>query len=141
MLAARTSTLGVKASDLEHLHRIFFGDLRLCGCGDPHEVWPLLRALLRRCEDRALGCAELEALIGGAAACHMVLSLLTEARLIEHGGSMWCSWPTGKGRWTLAALDLLDGHDIDDLFDELSLGYPHEGGPCTDACWATPPGH
>lgn len=135
---------GVSIGDLEHLHRVFFCDLHLCGCGHPDQVWPMLHALLRVMDTRDADChAQIAALIGTGGACHMVLSMLTEAGLIEHGGNIWVSWLAVKGRWVLAAmqaLGCLDEQGVDDLFDDLQIGLPHDGGPCTAQCWAVPPG-
>ena len=137
LIARRTLELGVHASDLEHLHRIFFQDLHLCGCGSPGQAWALIHQLLTLLDAKPPGYIDaITALIGHEGACHMVLSMLDEARLTDHGGNIWGCWPTLKGRWALAVLNALAGHDIDDLFDELRLGVPHEGDQCADTCWA-----
>lgn len=142
LLAQRTAQLGVSPDDLAHLHRVFYGDLHLCGCGQAGQAWTLLHRLLALFAtpgDYGQRQAALRTLVGSDGATHMILSMLDEARLTDHGGSALGSWLTTKGRWVLAALTVLDGVAIDDVFDELFIGFPHDGGPCGEGCWDAPP--
>ncbi|MFK0222249.1 hypothetical protein ACIQWN_29165 [Streptomyces vinaceus] len=117
-----------------HLYRIFFDDLGLCGCGLPSEAYGLVRDLLALAplyEDSRWRLAE--TLTGGGAAHHIILSSLDRAGLIEHGSSLDGAWLTAKGAWCLAAMRTME-------FDEVSErgGYPHDGRECTDGCWVLP---
>lgn len=130
LLSRRTAELGVAGSDLEHMYQIFFGDLSLCGCGNPEEAWKLIHSLLRLFATKEFAYADaIRDLIGTEGACHFVLSMLDEAGLTEHGGSAWGSWLTKKGEWTLSVLDQLSGVDPSELFGELSGGQAEDPGP------------
>lgn len=120
---------------LEHLNYVFYSDLKLCGCGDPASAWQLIHGLLKLApfyEDQRWKQAR--ELIGSDGAKHIVLSAMTDADLLEHGGSIGGSWATDKGRWVLWAIDEAGGpEDLDTRVDE--VGYPHEGQGCSDTCW------
>ncbi|MEU0656144.1 hypothetical protein ABZ485_28400 [Streptomyces albogriseolus] len=119
---------------LQHINGLFYIELRLCGCGSPEESFDLVRKLLalapfyRGPEVRD----EVAALCGNEPARHMILSMLTGADLLEHGGGIDGSWMTGKGEWYLRALTSITD------WDEIDVGLPHDGGDCTDACWQQP---
>lgn len=116
---------------LDHLYRVFFDDLGMCGCNLPDEAYNLVRDILTLAplhEESRWRLAE--TLTGGGAAHHIILSTLDRAELIEHGSSLDGAWLTDKGTWCLAAMRGVE-------FDEVSRegGYPHDGADCTDACW------
>lgn len=119
---------------LNHLHKVFFDDLGMCGCGLPGEAYNLVRDILALAplyEENRWRLAE--TLTGGGGAHHIILSSLDRAGLIEHGSSLDGSWLTPKGAWCLAAMR---GVDFDTISDD--GGYPHDGQACTDACWTAP---
>ncbi|WP_143661182.1 hypothetical protein [Streptomyces sp. M41(2017)] len=117
----------------DHLNRIFYEDLGLCGCGNPDEAYVLVRDLLSLApyyENEGWRLAE--TLTGGGAAHHIIMSVIDVAELTEHGSSVNGAWLTPKGAWCLQAMRTVS-------FEEMSEGgLPHEGRDCTDACWALP---
>lgn len=122
---------------LEHLYVIFYDGaqgLGLCGCGNPEAAYDLVRDLLGLMplyEDSRWRVAEsLTGSIPGAH--HIVLGTMERAGLIEHGSSLHGAWLTLKGEWCLAAMRAAEFGDLD------QQGYPHDGEPCTDACWRAP---
>lgn len=122
---------------LEHLYVLFYDDaqgLGLCGCGNPESAYDLVRDLLGLApfyEDSRWKAAEsLTGNIPGAH--HIVLGAMERAGLIEHGTSLRGVWLTEKGKWCLAAMRATEFDDLD------QQGYPHDGKPCTDACWRAP---
>lgn len=115
----------------EHASSILSDDLGLCGCGNSEESYALVRTLLGLTPFYNHTEA-IEALVPDSAARHIVLSSLDSAGLIEHGTSIGGSWITAKGVFLLGVLRQL-GDDWDRLHD---VGLPHDGGDCTDACWA-----
>ena len=119
---------------LQHINKLLYMDLGLCGCGLPEEAFDLVRDLLGlapfyQSEDVR---DQVAALCGTGPARHMALSMLTNADLLEHGGGIDGSWLTDKGRWYLGALRTVDD------WDEIAVGLPHDGGECADSCWAQP---
>ncbi|MFE4867708.1 hypothetical protein [Streptomyces sp. NPDC056682] len=125
---------------VEHLCQLFYAEseLGLCGCGNPEDVWQLISALLHLAPyyDHP---AAVEELIGQPGAFHIVLSALTRADLIEHGGSIGGSWLTKKGEWCRQALGgITDWVALCQLVDE--AGYPEcSSNACTVACWEVTP--
>jgi hypothetical protein len=117
--------------DLEHVYKLFYGDLSLCGCGIPETAYDLIRDILNLAplyeDDR---WKRVEEMIGSPGAHHIVLSALDEAGLMEHGSSIGGAWLTGKGRYYQQALAAIT--DWDQIKGE---GFPHGGEDCTDACW------
>lgn len=119
---------------LQHVNGLLYIDLGLCGCGLPEEAFDLVRDLLAlapfyRSEQVR---EQVAALCGTEAARHMILSMLDNADLLEHGGSLDGAWLTDKGSWYLTALRTVDD------WDAIDVGLPHNGGKCTTACWAQP---
>lgn len=125
---------------LSHLHKVFYGDLRLCGCGQPDAAWELIHSVLTHCDTPAenQGWAALGREIGPPGAVHIVISVLTDADLIEHGGSYVVNWLTDKGKWMLWALNTIGLEDVDDRMDREFIGYPHDGGVCSPECYRIP---
>ncbi|MBD3004697.1 hypothetical protein [Streptomyces sp. 5-10] len=123
---------------LAHAYKLFESDMGLCACGQPWEGYELVRRLLDLAPyyehpDRVT------AAIGNDGSAHLVLSMLTRAELIEHGGAVGGSWLTPKGAWYRDALRLIDSwEEFDD--GRFTAPSPHEGTPCGDACWNDPPG-
>lgn len=119
---------------LQHINGLFYMDLGLCGCGLPEDSFDLIRDLLALApyyqgpEVRQ----QVATLCGNEPARHMILSMLTRADLLEHGGGLDGSWLTDKGTWCLKALRTIDD------WDEIDVGLPHDGGDCTDVCWRQP---
>jgi hypothetical protein len=122
-----------------HLMVIFYDNthgLGLCGCGNPEAAYDLVRDLLSLapfCEDSHWKTAEsLTGNIPGAH--HIVMGALQRAGLVDHGSILSGSWLTPKGEWVLAAMRTAEFDEVDDD----GIGYPHDGEPCTDACWRLP---
>ncbi|MFF8589963.1 hypothetical protein ACF061_00745 [Streptomyces sp. NPDC015220] len=118
---------------LDHLYRIFYEDLGICGCGNPEDVYVLVRDLLALCplyENDGWRLAE--ALTGGGAAQQIALSLLDTAELTEHGSTINGSWLTTKGVWCLQAMKAVPFEQMHDA------GLPHDGEDCTSKCWQVP---
>jgi hypothetical protein len=119
---------------LDHLYKVFFDDLGMCGCGRPNEAYSLVRDILALAplyEENRWRLAE--TLTGGGAAHHIILSALDRAELMEHGSSLDGAWLTDKGAWCLAAMRTVEFAEISE-----QGGYPHGGGECTNACWRVP---
>jgi len=117
---------------LDHVYKLFYGDLGMCGCGNPEDAYDLIRKLL----DAAPFWEDPNAvrdLIGQPGAYHIVLGSLTRVELLEHGGGIGGSWLTPKGEWFRDALRTVKFDDLGD--DGSNVGLPHDGGECTDACW------
>lgn len=125
-------------SDLQHLYKLFYDDLGICGCGNPEYAYALVRDLLALAPFHQHP-GKIRERIGGPepdpGTSHLVLSMLTTAGLIEHGGGIGGSWLTPKGT---RYLELMKRHEWDDLDDTDgyggSVGYPHDGKDCPPAC-------
>lgn len=122
----------------QHLYRVMFDDLGICGCNQPDEAYNLVRDLLAYfSQDHAdRDIDDLGRLIGSDGAVHLVLCQLDNADLIEHGGTVAGAWLTGKGRCVLELMRRREwehGEDGTEGVDE--TGYPHGGKDCTPACW------
>lgn len=116
-------------NELEHLYKIIWEDLPLCGCGNPEAGVALAHELLKLAplyEHRE----EVISLLPAEGVYYMVLGSLDEAGLLEHGSNISGSWLTPKGKWLLQALNAEpDFAALDEI------GLPHDGGDCTDTCW------
>lgn len=124
---------------LDHVFKLFSDDLNLCGCGSPEAACDLVRDLLALAPEYGAS-DEVRRLLTSEAVYHLVLGQLDGAELIEHGTSLNYAWLTPKGIWYLAALRSV--HDWSELEDQeqFSIGFPHDGGACTDDCWKLPIG-
>lgn len=119
---------------LNHVYRLFYGDLSICGCGSPETAYDLVRDLLALAPGYRTS-DEVHGLIGSGGVFHLVLGQLDGAGLITHGSSLGHSWLTPKGEWYLAALrTVTDWAEIENE-EHFSIGFPHDGENCTDACW------
>jgi hypothetical protein len=72
--------------------------LPICGCGDPEESWEYLRDLMTLMEDGPNWEAVRDFLPAGDAVQQLMLGILDKADLAEHGGQIFGSWLTGKGK-------------------------------------------
>ncbi|MEU1099274.1 hypothetical protein, partial [Streptomyces sp. NPDC005877] len=119
---------------LQHANRLIYMDLALCGCGLAEESYDLVRRLLALTpyHQSPEVQKQVAALCGNAPAQHMILSMLTNAGLIEHGCVIEGSWLTDKGEWYLKALDSISD------WDDIHVGLPLDGSPCTEVCWRAP---
>lgn len=124
-----------------HLYQVLHGDLKMCGCNQPEAGLRLVHDLLRLApfhEDERWRQAQ--ALVGSDGAFQLVISLMSEADLLEHGGTLSGSWLAHRGRWMLWAVEQLGG--IDGLGERLeadAVGYPHRWDEeCAPACWVLP---
>jgi hypothetical protein len=120
---------------LRHLNRLFYTDLHQCGCGNPADTWELIHEVLSLApffEDQRW--KQVEDILGRA--YDFVLGVLSDADLLEHGGSVGGSWITDKGRWLLQAIERVG---LDDLDEKVGLfGLPHfesDDGECGVDCW------
>jgi len=94
------------------LHHLFMDEIDICGCGNPEDSVELVRKILNLAPlhtDRHWEKAQ--ELIGSSGAFHIILSVLTNADLMEHGGGIGGSWLTGKGEAARDALNLLAESD------------------------------
>lgn len=131
-----------------HLYKVLCNDVPNCGCNEPQAAYELVYRLLVLAPFHQGTWREAQELIGSSGAFQIVIAALTEAGLLEHGGTLGGSWLTGKGRWVLWAVEQVGG--IADLDDRLSMaGFPHYdvprddpayGAECSAACWAVPEG-
>lgn len=117
-----------RLDDRRHLSRLFFRDLKLCGCGNPEDAYELVRKVLdlaplyehpQKARD----------LVGDSGAYHIVLSVLDSAGLMEHGGGIGGAWLTDKGTHYR---ELMHRYEYDDIEE---IGLPHDGAPgCPADC-------
>ncbi|MFF7881032.1 hypothetical protein ACH40F_07860 [Streptomyces sp. NPDC020794] len=131
-----------------HLYMVLHSDMPSCGCGDPETADRLVIGLLAVFADWDPDRVQrVQELIGGTdGAQQIVLAALDQAGLTEHGGSLWGSWLTDRGKWVLWAVEQVGG--VDGLGAKLDVvGFPHEYDaktkamqPCTDGCWRVPEG-
>ena|ERR1700743_438775 len=83
---------------------VHYGIMKLCGCGSPEEAYNFCLEILK-CFDRrgdgewtyAEDFVERLILKSPKTAAHLFSHLLTNLRLLEHGGSVGGSWPTEIG--------------------------------------------
>jgi len=66
--------------------------LGLCNCGNPDEIGDYLLETLSMCNRNDWGSIDYDDM-----ARMLALHLLDQGELIEHGGTIRCSWPTGRG--------------------------------------------
>lgn len=129
-----------------HLYKVLCDDIPHCGCGDPEAAFKLIYSIVRLAPLHSGTHTRVRELIGSDGAFQIVMAALTEADLLEHGGSIGGSWLGKRGRWFLWAVEQVGG--VETLADRLGeVGFPHEWDakqqdmqPCTDACWAVPDG-
>ncbi|MER6606010.1 hypothetical protein ABT282_08840 [Streptomyces sp. NPDC000927] len=121
---------------LAHAYKLFRDELALCDCGQPWQGYELVLHLLAIAPYYEHPEKVTQA-IGSEGATHLVLSMLTNADLIEHGGGIGGSWLTPKGKWFREVLRSIESWE--DFHDGRHTALPPHGGtPCTDDCWATP---
>ncbi|MEU9415138.1 hypothetical protein [Streptomyces sp. NPDC048272] len=121
---------GDREDTVSHLYKIFYGDLGMCGCGNPDEAYKLIRDLLALTPlYEGSRWQRAEELTGRGATNHIILSSLERAGLMEHGSSLNGAWLTDKGEWCLAAMRDVEFSELD------GAGYPHDLEECTDNCW------
>jgi hypothetical protein len=129
-----------------HLYKVLHSDMPSCGCGDPEAADRLVIGLLAVFADwQPDRTQRVQELIGGTDGTQqIVLATLDQAGLTEHGGSLWGSWLTDRGKWVLWAVEQVGG--VDGLGAKLDVvGFPHEYDPktkamqpCTEDCWRVP---
>ncbi|MFE1767302.1 hypothetical protein ACFW81_24170 [Streptomyces angustmyceticus] len=120
---------GLTESVQQHIYALFYDQMKLCGCGFPEEAFELVRDLLAVAHERGSSGR----VINNGAARHIVLSLMGNVGLLEHGSIIDSAWLTSKGEWYLRQLRKVDDWDALEEF-----GLPHDGKPCTDRCWLPP---
>lgn len=125
-----------------HLHALCYDKIMGCGCNQPDAAYGLVRNILNLAPFYEDGnWQKVQELIGSDGAFQIVIGVLTEAELLEHGGSMGGSWLTPKGEYvrdlmrrhewrTTGSDDGISPNGVDDN------GYPECYG--TDGC---PPSH
>ncbi|MFJ8657493.1 hypothetical protein ACIRNU_34785 [Streptomyces rochei] len=111
----------------EHVYRLLFDELHLC-CGFPEKSYALVRELLTAFRNKT----GIDNLLPNDGARYLILGLLDEADLIEHGSIIDAAWLTRKGEWYWQALTRVDYDDID---GSDGVGLPHDGKACMDACY------
>lgn len=85
------------------VHHVFFDDLKICGCGVPESTGILVRDILSALPPWEHE-GKLKELLPTDGLFYLVLGILTNARLIEHGSNICGSWLTPRGEEVLAAL-------------------------------------
>lgn len=120
--------------ELAHARRLFYEDLGMCGCGsDPEHVIILVFRILvctpRPGTEDAFNPDRYDWLNLNAGAAQLILGLLTNADLLEHGGAIEGSWLTNKGVYYRATLGKLTWDEIE------VVDGPHGGLPCKASCW------
>ncbi|MET8571857.1 hypothetical protein [Streptomyces sp. NPDC004783] len=111
----------------EHVYRLLFEELHLC-CGSPEDSFDLVRDLLTAFRSKA----GIDALLPDSGARYLVLGLLDDTDLIDHGSIIDAAWLTRKGEWYWQALTRFAYDDIDGAG---GVGLPHDGKACMDACY------
>lgn len=124
-----------RTDDLRHLYRLFYGDIGMCGCGNPEDAYGLVRDILNLAPFYEHPEKVLD-LISNDGAYHLVLSMLSNAKLIEHGGGIGGSWLTEKGKHYRELIRRYEWDDIeeDDNGRITPVGYPHDGKDCPPSC-------
>jgi hypothetical protein len=104
--------IGPDGVHYENEKQVFhFGVFGMCGCGEPEEAYNFLLGILKLADRRACNASagraaewvDLEAEVAQAirfdpeTTAHVLLHLLTERGVIEHGGSVGGSWLTDLG--------------------------------------------
>lgn len=86
---------------------IIFGDLGFCGCGDPEAAIKIIYELIKIQHDRRNKSndykeykSKVNKLITGniESVADILLYIINNAELLEHGTSVGCSWLTDKGK-------------------------------------------
>jgi hypothetical protein len=114
----------------QHACLLFYGELGMCGCGNPEDAYRLIRDILDLTPFyEGDNWQKVNELIGSPTVVHIVVSMLNNADLIEHGTIIDGSWLTKKGKYFRDVLRAVPWEQADS--DE--IGYPHNGEPCT--CW------
>jgi len=85
------------------INHIFSDQLHVCGCGRPETTVILIKAILE-CMPLYDNRAKFEKLVPDEGAQHLILGLMTEADLIEHGGGIGGSWMRDEGKALLKSL-------------------------------------
>lgn len=136
----------VRDTDWErcHLYALFADNITGCGCNQPETAYYLVRNILNLTPFHDDGnWLKAQALIGSDGAFQIIIGLLSNLDLMEHGGSMGGSWITPKGEyirelmhkhpWYTTGLDA-DGVTPNGVDDR---GYPE----CYNADGGCPPEH
>jgi hypothetical protein len=134
-----------------HLYALFVDHVIGCGCNQPGAAYELVRGILDLTPFYEDGnWRKVQALIGTDGAFQIVLGVLTDADLLEHGGSMGGSWITPKGEYVRELMrrypwDSTDGDDSIDPDGVDDSGYPEcyvTKNGCPPEHWLAPPvGH
>jgi hypothetical protein len=114
----------------DHVYKLNFEDLNLC-CGFPEDSYDLVRDILTAFRSKT----DVRILLPHDGARYLILGLLDNANLIEHGSTIDGAWLTRKGEWYWQALTRFDYDDIQgDTKTAEGVGLPHDGKACMDAC-------
>jgi hypothetical protein len=108
----------------EQLRVLFDAKIPMCGCGCPEAGVKLIHDVLKLhplYEHRE----EFETLLPNTGVRMIVLGLIDEARLNEHGGGIGGSWLTPLGKRVLAALDreLAEHTDDEEPFESFTQSH------------------
>lgn len=128
--------IDVRENVLDHVFKLFSEDLKICGCGDPHSAYDLIRDLLELAPIFSMD--NMIPLVGSNGARYFILGQLNNAELIEHGFVIDYAGLTRKGKWYLEALGTITDWPELEIQEEYSIGLPHDGVQCTDECWESP---
>lgn len=123
--------------DRQHLYRLLYQDIGICGCGNPEDAYALIRGILELAplhQDWRAARALFGDGPGSGGAYHVVLSVLTNAKLLEHGGGIGGSWLTGKGKHYRDLMQRCPWEAIEDDDHGVPVGFPHDGKDCPEDC-------
>ena len=94
---------GPDGCDYETAWDALYSTLELCGCGSPEENYIFLASCLEATSDKypnIIDYKKVRAIVleNPETVTELVLHLLDAAELTEHGGSVYGSWLTDRGR-------------------------------------------
>lgn len=135
--------------DLQHARNLF-SEMGMCGCGNAHTGFAVVRGLLNAIADDDRTWQDFHRACGGEGAFHVIIGALDKAGLVEHGGSVYGPWLTKpKGVYFQKVLSLVtwDQLDNDNASSTPHFEYNPDETPacsvvreCDVFCWEQPPG-
>src|SRR5690348_17311914 len=104
-MEAVTETTDAEDGLLCHLYKVLYDDIPNCGCNEPDAAFRLVHDIMLLAPLHSGTWVKARELIGSDGAFQIVLAAMTDAGLLEHGGSMGGSWLGKRGRWFLWAVE------------------------------------
>ena len=104
-----------------NIHAFFSNHFGMCGCS---EFEPMQRLIIKLLEWHGADMGnrpKWDTLFNGnTGVFYIIAGIMTEADLIEHGGSIRCGWLTDKGKLLLANLKKFTAEEIEDCAPEIA---------------------